>query len=71
MSLRNTTNPGKRERVARKRRRRVWKVERNRNFSITANHAYFLHYPEAESVPLQLGQKHYGRWIRRSLVCVR
>lgn len=47
-----TTNPGKRERVARKRskRARVW------SFSMGA-----------EAVPLKLGRKHFQRWLNRNL----
>lgn len=52
MTLRYT-NPGKREREAGKRHRRVcvWSSDM-----------------EAEAVPLKLGRKHYQRWLRRSLV---
>jgi hypothetical protein len=53
-----SNNPGKREREARKRHRRVWLVEKV-SMVIHANHAYFLNYPEAEAVPLKLGRKHY------------
>jgi len=53
MSLdRRTTNPGKREREARKRHRRalVWPTRMG-----------------AEAVPLKLGHKHFQRWAKRSL----
>lgn len=53
MSLdRRTTNPGKREREARKRRRRarVWCSSMG-----------------AEAAPLKLGRKHFRGWVRRSL----
>lgn len=54
MSLdRRTTNPGKREREARKRHRRacVWSSDMG-----------------ADVAPLKLGHKHFQRWVRRSLV---
>ena len=66
MSLRRTANIGKRERAARKRPRRVWRVEKE-NMTVLANHAYFLRYPEAAAVPLRLGHKHYRHWLKRSL----
>lgn len=52
MSLRYSTNPGKREREARKRRgrARVWSSNMG-----------------AEAAPLKLGRKHFQRWLKRSL----
>lgn len=52
MSLRYT-NPGRRERAARKRhgRARVWSSGMG-----------------AEAEPLKLGRKHYSRWLKRSLI---
>jgi len=53
MSLdRRTTNPGKREREARKRHRRAiaWSSDMG-----------------AVAVPLNLGHKHMRRWVKRSL----
>lgn len=50
--MRRATNPGKREREARKRHRR----------------AHFWHSGMgADAAPLKLGRKHLPRWVRRSL----
>ena len=67
MTLRRTINPGKRERATKKRLRRVWIVKLG-GVTMHVNHAYILKYlPEAAAVPLRLGRKHNGRWIRDSL----
>ena len=51
---------GRREREARKRHRRVW-VEG----IVTADFRYFMAYPpEAGSLPLKLGKRHYHRYCR-------
>ena len=55
--------PGRREREARKRHRRVRVVA-----NVYAGHNYWLHYPpEADAVPLKLGREHYRRHLMKSI----
>ena len=60
---RRKTNPGKRERAARKVRKlkRTWVLG-----NMYADHAYFSKYPP-EAEPLKLGRKKLARWVRNSL----
>lgn len=55
------SRPGKAEREARKRHRRVWAIVAENGGGLYANFRYFLRYPEAESQPLKLGRKHLAR----------